>query len=332
LTKAKGSSAKRQAGIVWTAAGWQGMNVLLPDSWNMAAYGGDDKSGNVRWDNSDSNVDGIAGLEIRWNHTGKPMTDRDLERRIDQYFEGISREARKQKLNTETKSTPSPDEAHPERTASRSFVFRTDRKGVGRIWYCGECRRTVIAQVVIGLKTDIAVPRRVLDSLCCHSEDREWQPWSLYDLRTEIPSTYSLLRKPQLMNIYVQLAFQWGRSTDEITVEQWGVANVQLRGAYLDEWFREKSSPLLPVLRYEAEETTAHGHTALRITGKRTGPRYWIFDAWPQIQRLRRPSPYFEACLWECPETNKVHLIQTFTRRRRPELIEQIVERTRCHS
>jgi hypothetical protein len=331
LSKAKGSSAKRQAEINWSTTGWQGLTAVLPDTWNMAAYGGEPRSGNVRWDNSDSNRDNIAGLEVRWNQTSKPLTDVDLEKRIDQYFTGIERQARKDDITVETKSTPSTDEEHPERI-SRSFVFRTDRKGVGRIWYCHQCRRTVIAQVVVGVKSDVAIPRRVLDSVLCHPVEPNWQVWSLYDLKTEIPAAYSLLRKPQLMNIYVQLAFQWGRSTDEITVEQWGVANVQLRGAYLDEWFREKSSAVIPMLDYETEEVTAHGHTALRIRGRRRGLRYWLFEAWPQIQRLRKPSTYFEACLWECPETNKVHLIQTFTRRHQPELVDQIVERTLCHS
>ena len=51
-----------------------------------------------------------------------------------------------------------------------------------------------------------------------------------------------LQRKPQLMNIYVQLAFAYGNSTDEIIVEQWGVANVQLKGAYLDQWFKDKDA------------------------------------------------------------------------------------------
>lgn len=332
MSKAKGSSAKRQAETTWSTAGWQGMTARLPDTWNMAAYGGDVKSGNVRWDNGDSYRDNIVGLEARWNETAKPLMDADVEKRIDQYLTAIERDAQKQKISVESKSTPVVDKDNPERTSSRSFVFRTDRKGVGRIWYCAACRRTVIAQVVMGVKTDVALPRQVLDSLRCHGVDQDWRVWSLYDLHTEVPSTYSLLRKPQLMNIYVQLAFQWGRSTDEVQVEQWGVANVQLRGAYLDDWFRQKSSTLIPMLRYETEETTAHGHTALRITGRRTGLRYWLFEAWPQIQRLRKPSTYFEALVWECPETNKVHMIQTFTRRRQPELVEQIAERTICHS
>ena len=63
----------------------------------MAAYGGEARSGNVRWDNSDSNRDNIVGLEVRWNQTSKPLTDADLEKRIDQYFEGIIKDARKRK-------------------------------------------------------------------------------------------------------------------------------------------------------------------------------------------------------------------------------------------
>ncbi len=43
------------------------------------------------------------------------------------------------------------------------------------------------------------------------------------------------------------------------------------------------------------------------------------------------PATHFEARIWECPESNKVHLVQSFSRRPQPHVVEQIVERTLCH-
>lgn len=333
LSKHKHTVRQKADADEWTTAGWQGIAAEVPEAWNLVAYGGDARSGNFRMDNGEATVDSVVGIEVRWMRSNKSMTDADLDRRLDQYLAALAKTARKQKIVPDLRSDPIIDADSKDRTATRSFSWRTDRKGIGRTWYCSKCKRMVIAQVVTGLKGDRGgTAKRALESLRCHPVDAGWQPWSLYGLHTEVPPSYSLQRKPQLMNIYVQLAFALGESTEEIVVEQWGIANVQLRNSYLDEWFREKSGPLISSLSYDTEEVSAHGHTALRISGRRTGFRYWFAVAWPQMTRLKRPSPFYEACLWECPETNKVHMVQAFSRRRQPDVLSGIVERTKCHS
>ena len=140
----------------------------------------------------------------------------------------------------------------------RAFGWRADRKAIGRLWHCAECGRLCIAQVVGNPGGDFtATANGVLASLQCHSPEAGWRTWALYDLLTQVPADYALKGQPQLMNVYLQLAFQLGQSLDTITVEQWSVANVQLRGAYLNEWYRSKNGALEPTLRYAPEETEA---------------------------------------------------------------------------
>ena len=177
---------------------------------------------------------------------------------------------------------------------------------MGRIWHCAECGRLVIAQVIGGGGGDwSSAAADVLRSLECHPGETGWQTWSLYDLLTQVPPDYALSGKPQLMNIYVQLSFRRGQSLDTVSVEQWGVANVQLRGAYLDQWYREKNASHEAVLRYDTDETHAHGHPALLLTGRRTGPTYWVGQVVPQLTKLQKPATYFTACLWECPRPTR---------------------------
>ena len=136
----------------------------------------------------------------------------------------------------------------------------------------------------------------------------------------EVPSDYALKTKPQLMNIYVQLPFVRGNSQDTITVEQWGVANVQLRNAYLDQWFQDKNRALEGQLRYEARETVGAGTSGFGVD--RAGGQdvsYWMSHALPQITRLQMPATHFEARIWECPDSNKIHLVQSFSRRPQPD-------------
>lgn len=316
----------------WKTTGWQGVTFQAPPEWNLVAYSGDMKNGSLRLDNGEPPSRSALGMELRWSSPKGRISDADLEKRLDQYFAGIIKGARRQKVATDTKSKVVFVERHPDRDAMRSFSWRADRRAMGRIWHCKECGRLVIAQVVGGLAGDWSgVATDVLRSLECHSPEPSWRTWSLYDLLTQAPADFALTGKPQLMNIYVQLLLARGQSLDTVSVEQWGVANVQLKGAYLDEWFRSKNAAMEPSLRYERAETEARGHLALLLTGRRVGLSYWAGQAVPQIARLQKPATHFAACIWECPESNKVHLVQTFGRRAEPDLVMQIVERTQCH-
>lgn len=316
----------------WKTTGWQGITFQAPPEWNLVAYSGDSKAGSLRLDNGDPAGRSALGLEMRWSTPKGTIKDSDLEKRLDEYFASILKGARKQKLVADTKSKALFEDRHPERDVMRTFSWRADRRATGRIWHCRECGRLVIAQVVGGMAGDwTGVATDVLRSLECHPSEEGWQTWSLYDLLTEVPRDYALHGKPQLMNIYVQLGFVRGQSLDTLSVEQWGVANVQLRGAYLDDWFRQKNSALEHTLSYETAEGEAQGHPALLLTGRRSGLTYWAGQALPQVVRLQKPATYFAACVWECPESNKVHLVQSFSRRPQPDLIAQIIERTPCH-
>ncbi len=312
--------------------GWQGLSMQVPPAWNLVAYGGDAKSGSLRMDNGDFQTHGVLGVDIRWIPVKGKVTDADMEKRLTQYLDSITKSAKRQKMTAVTQVKDLPNASHPERTGLRAFTWKTDRKAVGRIWYCGECRRVLIAQALGGPRDDFnSLAADVLQTLECHPADSEWRQWSLYDLNTQLPADYALTGKPQLMNIYVQLPFVRGLSLDTVTVEQWGVANVQLRGAYLDQWFREKNRAMEGILRYTATEGEAHGHPVLALTGRRRGLSYWMSQAGPQVARLQMPATHFAARIWECPESNKIFLVQSFSRRPQPDLVDEIVERSLCH-
>ncbi len=316
----------------WKTMGWQGVTLRVPPAWNLVSYGGDVKAGNLRLDNGEMGAKGVLGLDVRWIPIKGKLTDADIEKRLDQYLDSIVKSAKRTKMPATTQTKPLEDAAHPERVGTRSFGWKADRKAVGRIWHCGECGRVLIAQVVGDPRGDFgSVANEALNTLECHPEDSNWRTWSLYDLHTMLPSDYQLGPKLQLMNIYVQLPFVRGLTQDTLTVEQWGVANVQLRGAYLDQWFRDKNRALEGQIHYEARESEALGHPALSLVGRRSSLAFWAGQGIPQLTRLQKPATYFEARVWECPESNKIYLVQSFSRRPQPDVVQEIVERTRCH-
>ena len=328
-TTAQPNTARRRDD--WKTTGWHGITVQTPPDWSLVGYGGDAKTGNVRVDNGAATGSAL-GLEVRWSQVKGKLTDADLERRLEPFFKAVAKGARKQTGLTKTESRALNDGRFPEREAMRAFAWRADRKGIGRLWHCGECGRLCIAQVVGSPGGDFTgTANDVLASLQCHSSEAGWRTWALYDLLTQVPADYALKGQPQLMNVYLQLSFQLGQSLDTLTVEQWSVANVQLRGAYLDEWYRSKNGALEPTLRYEQLETEAHGHPALQLTGRRGGVQYWAGQVPPQLAKLQRPANHFAAALWECPESNKVTLVQSFSRQPQGDLVREIIGRTPCH-
>jgi hypothetical protein len=309
--------------------GWQGVTLTAPESWNFVAYGGDAQEGSFRLDNEAPTASSPLGIEIRWLKQKRAMKDSDLEARLAAMFKGKERASRRDET-VDSKSKIVDDKAHPERVATRSYQWKADRKAIGRIWYCGECKRLLIAQVVAGVKGDPSAAGETLASIACHPVDEDWRVWSLYDLQTAVPAGFSLAKQPQLMNIYVALSFE-RHAGESITVEQWGVADVQVKGRYLDEWFRDKSGPAIADVDYEEEESEAHGHKALTIVGKRGGLVYWAGTGVQQVVRMQKPARHYAACVWECPESNKVHQVQCFSQEPCEETVRKIVERTQCH-
>ena len=316
----------------WKQTGWHGITLVTPGLWNMVAYGGEYSAGNVRLDNTGDSSSDIVGVEIRWTSSKTAPKSTDLAKRVDQYLQAVEKEARKSKTKCDLKSKPVSNDPHVERQNVQSFTWKSDRRGHGRVWYCSECKRILIAQVVSTARHDISgLAQDILSSIECHHVNPAWGAWSLYDLFTEVPADYSLKRQPQLMNIYVQLNFEQANSQNNVSVEQWAAADLQLRGHYMDQWFKAKSGNALDGLKYQIVEGSANGHASICVTGKRTGVWYWLSVGLPQLAKFHLPTVHYSASLWECPDTNKVYLIQSNSRKKDDAIVKNIVERTRCH-
>lgn len=323
-------TARQALRPTWKETGWHGLTLHTPHAWNLVAFSGEHAKGSLRMDNGEA-LGTAAGVEVRWSHIKGRITDADMEKRLERYFAGIRRSVKRQKLAVDAKTKVVDDDRYPERDLSRTFSWKADRRATGRIWHCAECGRLVIAQVVGAQGGLSPAAPDILRSIQCHPSNPDWQTWSLYDLLTQVPADYALRGKPQLMNIYVQLLFGRGQSADTLSVEQWGVANVQLRGAYLDQWFRQKNAAHEPNLRYDAQEVSVQGHAALLLTGRRNGLGYWMAQGPQHVAKLQMPATHFSACLWECPYSNKIFLIQGHHRRLQEGLLLEIAGRTPCH-
>jgi len=145
-----------------------------------------------------------------------------------------------------------------------------------------------------------------------------------------VPSDYDLVGQ-KLMNIYIQLQFKRAQSNDLLTVEQWSLANVQLKGAYLDEWFERKRDATVRGIELDESEAEVNGHPALRLEGRKAG-LLALSDGLKAGVRFKKAATEFSGTLWECPASNKAYLIQSLSRRPQQELVETMTQSLRCHS
>ena len=322
---------------------WQGITVVVPASWSLVAASGDASSGSARLDRTgagdvDAGRDAPLGVDIRWSDVKQAQTAEMLDKRIRPLIDHARKSAKRANVEAETSVSAYSDKRRRDRDVVREFRWRADGAGLGRIWRCATCGRLVIAQVygAGGGKLFDERARAVLASIACHGDEDGWTRWALYGLDTALPSDF-MLSGQQLMNIYLELRFTRGRGKgrlgDTLTVEQWSAANVQLKGAYLDEWLAGKGNQSLQrSLRVEKVEAIVHGHGALEIVGERAGFGYWLCDGAKQLMALTAPVRRYAACGWECADSNRVTLVQSLSARGEGiATVREVAERTRCH-
>lgn len=309
--------------------GWQGFTLKVPESWDLTGFSGDEQSGYLRVDDSEE-----QGIEVKWGtESAKAKSEPDPKDRRDTYFGTLEQTAKKKKLPLQTKAVDAPRNVQrPERSAT-GFSWTGDRKAVGAVWYCRTCRRVVIAQV-LGDTDGRGLTRlaeTILGSLNCHSDDPDWWTWSLYDLNTKIPSTYTLLSQ-QLMNVYLRLTFAHRESrAARLSIEQWSLANVARKGEFLDTWLSLNTKAEMRDARYVADEQQVHGHDALALFG---GPQFGnpMVNVVKQVLQFHRPATKFSALGWECEPSNKVFLVQAMRPGRVPDPVTAVAEKTLCHT
>jgi hypothetical protein len=314
---------------------WQRVSLRAPQSWSMVAASGDERAGSVRVEQTgaDDNA-ALLGMELRWSQIKSSQTAEMLERRIKPLLAMAEKTAKRLRIEAETNSVVVDDKRHPEREIVREFSWRADTAAIGRIWRCSECGRLLIAQVYSKAGSrykDRA--REMLAGLACHNAEIGWTRWALYGLDVCVPADYTLTAQ-QLMTIYVELRFTRGRGGkvgETLSVEQWSAANVQLKGAYLDDWLEHKGRSLQQSIAVEKAESSIHGHPALEMAGRRTGLMYWLGDASRSLASMQLPARQYSGIGWECPESNKVYLVQTIDVKRDGSTAREVAERIACH-
>jgi hypothetical protein len=326
-----------------TIIGWQGIRFNLPADWNVTGFSMSREEGYLKVDSP-----GTMFVQLKWNDPGlrRPRTlaevvwrmwrrarkqpaaapkPPDLRVTLDAFIKQTGKLARKAKANFDYKVKPETTEAGGERTAHH-FSWTGGGQGQGKIWHCKTCGRVVIAQVVGQPKDNVSDVAALLFSTMCDHPQEGWTTWALYDLVAGIPENFAL-KSQKLMSGYLRLEFE-RRGGERIVVERWGLANITRKKFTLKEWFLEIAGARSQ--RMTTQETTAHGHEAVRATGSVRGPLAW-FRALRDAAFTFRPATRYDGGCWECPDSNKLYAIQVWHNVRSIGLLDEAVARCECH-
>jgi hypothetical protein len=313
---------KRQTKLL----GWQGFTLRVPEDWDMTGFSGSYDEGYLRIDDGEE-----QGLELKWatepKKTKKPI---DIEVRGESYLASLARAAKKKRLAFESELTPLPRGVQRDEREGFGFKWTGDRKAFGALWHCKDTRRVVIAQVLgdrSGRKGLAGASETILASVENRDAEAGWRLWSLYDLKIELPSRFQLASQ-QLMNVYLRISLADG--TDRLSVEQWAVANVARKDAYLDAWLEVNARGELTQTRYKVEEASVAGHEAVVMRGGLAFGQPWV-QASRELMSLRIPATRFSARAWHCEPSNKIYLVQSLRPFRAPDTLDALVNRVRCH-
>lgn len=290
---------------------WQGVSLRVPEDWSLVGVSGDDKKGYYRVDSPKS-----SALEVRWEKAfGKPP---DLKAKAKDFLAGFEKTCRKRKIQFSNKIK---DDAE-----GVAFTWKADRLGQGRLRYCRECDRVIIAQVISTRDEDITgIVPLILDSLRDHREDGLLD-WGLYGLEFAMPPGYRIVRQ-KLLSGYLSLEFK--DKAKSLTVERWGLAKTLVGSLELDEWYRKDVMPDIKGYRAEITSEQIKGHAGLVIKGKRAGLKQAAKALLAATTLYPHPG-LLTGYAWHCEESNKLFGVRG-THVDGDDTVDKVFEIISCH-
>ncbi|RKY05317.1 hypothetical protein DRP77_01330 [Candidatus Poribacteria bacterium] len=311
--------------VKWVEFGWQGIKAIIPSDWEIGALSGDWRSGYLRLEDSL-----MPRLELKWStHKRKP----DLHAILDGYFKNLRKEERKKgeglRIRRGVKLVK--DLSAFEGKEVVFFTCRSSRfKANGMIWFCPECRRTLIAQLnaAPGEGALLRETGRIFSSIKDHPEG-ETNLWTAYGLSVEVPRRYKL-ESHKMMSAYLMLSFADG--SRKVVVERYGLAEVLLKDSSFEEWFRRVYSKELKGYGFTLKgESPVPGHDGLKLEGEKV--RFTDKIPIPLLSLLNAPFRRRRISIraWRCVKSNRIFVVRVMAKGDTSRIADRISSTIECH-
>ena len=301
-----------------TVIGWRGVSLRVPEDWTLSKVSNEGANGYLRADSLDGPF-----VQVKWSEKKGLVSVPDA---FDTYVRDLQKTAKKQRREIQFKLKPRMlAGVHRSADAPLTYSWSSDQKALGLVYHCGECHRLVIVEVVGPLDAELSFAPSILTSIQEHGEGG-WNTWGVHGLTAQVPQEFQLERQTMVTG-HVMLRF---RSRSRLLIlQQWGLANVALKGTNVTDWYEYQERSRLGRYAYRRDQTPFRGHEALWLTGRdKIAPG--IAKAIQQLGALTRPALGFHACAWRCDDTNRIYAVSAELPRR-DGVFDEILQRMSCH-
>lgn len=297
----------------------------LPANWEFGGLSGDYSNGYVRMDDEN-----MPRMELKWSKTKEKKPD--LNKILDSYFKSMKKRmgAGAATLNIRRDINLIKNEDFFENRDVLFYNWKANVRANGAIWYCKECKRIIVVQVMGYLKESILnLTLRILESVSDHPAGHT-NLWSAYQLAAEVPRRYQL-EKRKLMSGYLLLSFADGSRV--LNIERYGLADVTLRDTDLQSWFRGYYAKSLRKYGFSFEVVKDDGNDLqIEMVGqdKRIIDKIPISPLFAIDKILRRKQ--IASTFWHCKKSNRIFVIMAMSKRGTRELTSQVASSIDCHA
>jgi len=319
----------------WHWLGWQGIELNVPEEWNIGGIGGGREDGYLRVQDAE-----LPRVEVKW---GAAEGFVNIDATVNGYLKKLRQDKKAGKdIEIDTDASVV-SKRKMKKKALSCFTWRTDVCGYGAAWYCADCKRTVIVQVTARPEEDGAkLAERVIASIQDHPVGG-WIRWATYGFQTHAPEGFNLTAQ-KLMAGHIQITLKRDITADaarsimlqnlvapeELTLSRWGMANVILKNKTLEQWAEEEMGGRLKRIKPQMEPAQVNGHEALHVSAQHLPLHQQLFRLIARFADV----PYADrirGLIWHCPQSNSVHLVQMLVDIGNEDLPAEIAGRFICH-
>lgn len=305
----------------WQLRGWQGIVVTVPPEWDVAAISGDRQQGYLRLDD----VDNMPRLEVKWQEARGFV---DVPGVVDKYLSDLQRKRKRGDPEVEVDrdcAVVSKRQMRHKRDLT-CFGWRSEHHGYGAAWYCEECKRVMVVQVLARPDEDgQRLAGEIIGQMVDHPQEG-WVTWATYGLHLRAPERFGLAGQ-KLMAGLIEMRF--ADNGEEIVATRRGMANVALKSGSLLGWAQREVGRYHKGVKLSFEETQFRGHPAVEVTGRFSNPLRHLQSFFMHVAG----KPYPEAVrgwAWYCEEENRIYYAGVLVDEDNLELAEQVAQSVAC--
>jgi hypothetical protein len=304
----------------WWQVGWQGLTLSVPEEWNIGAIGGERQQGYLRLDGPD-----MPRVEIKWADAGTGFVN--VTGLVDKYLKEVQKGKKADRPTVDRNVKFVSKRKLKDKKGLECFSWQSDSQGWGAAWYCPDCHRTVIIQIMGTLQEPVQkLAERIITGMDDHAEG-DWVTWATYGFSCQTPSDFKLTGQ-KLMAGLIELSF--ARDKEQLHLIRYGMANLALKGKTLIEWGQKEPGKRLKKFSCTNTENTFRGHPNVQIDGQTVLPNEKVGSFVQHCLGKTYPDRV-RAHLWHCEDSNRIYYVEGVLDREAVDLVDEVREHVVCH-